>query len=75
MTLVEEVRMLQELPKPARARAIREAAGLSQGRIALELGVHRITVSRWENGERCPRGASRLAWADLLDTLRRAVIE
>jgi len=74
MTLLEEVRHLQRLPKPAQARAIRQAAGISQGRLAAELGVHRVTLLRWEAGERMPRGASRLAYADLLRDLQHVVL-
>jgi transcriptional regulator with XRE-family HTH domain len=32
--------------------AWREAQGLTQGELARSLGVHIITVSRWENGAR-----------------------
>lgn len=70
--LLEEVRLSRSLPTPALARAIREAAGVSQTRIAQELGVHRLTVARWEAGSRSPRGAHRVAYAALLNQLREA---
>jgi DNA-binding transcriptional regulator YiaG len=64
--LVSEVRMARRLPAPEIARAIRKAAGVSQQRVADELGVHWTTVARWERGERQPRPKQRVAYADLL---------
>ena len=52
------------------ARAIRQAAGVSQVRLADELCVHRMTVARWEAGQRHPRGHLRSAYAALLAELR-----
>jgi DNA-binding transcriptional regulator YiaG len=49
---------------------IRVTAGVSQKRLGAELGVHRITVARWEDGTRTPRGITRAAYADLLNQLR-----
>ncbi len=66
MKLLHEVRASRQLPAPDDARAIRERAGVSQTRLAEELGVHRITVGRWETGTREPRGALRVAYARLL---------
>jgi DNA-binding transcriptional regulator YiaG len=37
---------------PAAFRRIREAIGWTQGRLAEELGVHRITLAQWEGGRR-----------------------
>ena len=74
MALLDEVRTLQRLPAPARAKAIREAAGVSQERLAEELGVHRVTLARWELGERRPRGHSKIAYAELLEQLRLEVV-
>jgi DNA-binding transcriptional regulator YiaG len=74
MSLVDEVRSLQRLPGPAKAKAIREAAGISQGRLAQELGVHRVTLTRWESGERRPRGRSKIAYAELLESLRLEIV-
>ena len=67
--LVEEI-VATRLPTPAMARAIREAAGVSQVRVAEELDVNRLTVARWESGERSPRGANRSRYAALLAELR-----
>jgi transcriptional regulator with XRE-family HTH domain len=71
--LIGEVRARRRLPQAPLARAIREAAGISQGRLAEELGVGRVTVTRWEGGQRQPRGSTAAAYAELLDQLKRAV--
>jgi transcriptional regulator with XRE-family HTH domain len=68
--LVEEIRQARRLPPPPLAKAIREAAGVSQQRLADELGVHRVSVARWELGLRRPRGRLLVAYIDLLDALR-----
>lgn len=73
MQLIEEVRANQALPAPAVARMIRATAGVSQERLARELGVHRMTVARWESGRRRPRGTVRAAYSALLSDLQRAV--
>ena len=57
------------LPMPPVARAVRQAAGATQSRVAEALGVHRLTVSRWETGERRPRGEMRARYASLLAEL------
>lgn len=69
-SLVEELRAAR-LPAPTVARAIREAAGVPQTRMAEELSVHRLTVARWESGERHPRGTNRIAYAQLLSELQK----
>jgi len=73
-TLTEEVLRSRRLPPPAVARAIRHESGVSQQRLAAELGVHRVTVARWEIGTRVPRGPLRLRYADVLDELQREVL-
>ena len=73
-TLTEEVLKSRRLPPPSIARAIRSEAGVSQARMAAELGVHRVTVARWESGARVPRGAVRLSYAKVLDELRNEVL-
>jgi len=70
-SLLDEVRRGRRLPPPAQAKAIRREAGLSQERLAAVLGVHRVTVARWEDGVRKPRGPLRAAYADLLAGLAR----
>jgi DNA-binding transcriptional regulator YiaG len=72
--LVKEALAERELPSPDFAAAIRRLAGVSQGRLATELGVHRVTVARWEAGTRAPRGTLRRRYALLLQELQRAVL-
>lgn len=73
MQLIDEVRTARRLPAPALARMIRISAGVSQDRMAKELGVHRVTIARWESGERTPRGLTRVRYAELLEQLHQAV--
>lgn len=52
---------------------------MSQARLAGALGVHRVTVARWEaNGAttygREPRGELRRAYVQLLEELQREVL-
>lgn len=70
--LAEQVKQARRLPPPAVARAIRDAAGVSQRQVADELGINRVSVARWELGARTPRGELRLRYVDLLDELREA---
>ena len=70
MRLIDEVQARQ-LPRPAARRAIRVRAGVSQVRMAEEMGVHRITLIRWETGASEPRGESAERYAKLLDDLRQ----
>jgi DNA-binding XRE family transcriptional regulator len=70
MNLIEEVRARQ-LPAAKVRRAIRLAAGVSQVRMAAELGVHRLTFVRWENGSIEPRGDNREHYARLLAELQQ----
>jgi DNA-binding transcriptional regulator YiaG len=70
--LIEEVRVSRSLPPPALAREVRRAAGVSRPRMAEALGVHPVSVARWERGSRAPRGARRLKYAALLAELARA---
>jgi transcriptional regulator with XRE-family HTH domain len=69
--LIDEVLSNQvvRLPSPARARLIRKDAGVTQERLAAELGVIRETVARWEMGTRQPRGELRDRYAVLLREL------
>jgi len=69
-TLIDEARARRELPSPALARAIREAAGVSQEGIARELEVTRMTICRWEAGTFKPSGQRRIAYAALLRELQ-----
>ncbi len=70
--LIAEVRESLSLPPAPVARAIREAAGVTQARMAAELNVHEMTVHRWETGARTPVGELRLAYGRLLRELDEA---
>lgn len=39
-----------------RLRAARAARELTQDEAALSIGVHRVTLSKWETGEHVPKG-------------------
>lgn len=71
--LIGEVRESLSLPDGGTARQIREAAHVTQERLAAELGVSRVTVARYELGLRHPHGPRRLAYARVLNSLRREV--
>ncbi len=69
--LLDEIRTRRLPPDPPLARAIRIAAGVTQQRLADELGVHWTTVARWERGERHPRPQLRAAYAALLNEITK----
>jgi DNA-binding transcriptional regulator YiaG len=71
--LIDELRRQARLPSPPLRRAIRETAGASQDQVARALGVHRVSLWRWEQGRRTPRGAIRERYVLLLEELRRMV--
>ncbi len=71
--LIDEIKARRRLPPPAVARAIRNAAGVSQREVADELGINRVSVARWEIGTRTPRGGLRLRYIELLDELEHVV--
>jgi DNA-binding transcriptional regulator YiaG len=71
VTLAEEARAARRLPAAEMRRWIRAAAGISQARIARELGVTKAAVSKWEAGAYEPRGDRRLAYIALLEDLQR----
>ena len=68
--LLAEIRSKPRPPLPALAKATREAAGVSQERLAEELHVHRVTVARWEAGVRTPRDKLLADYVELLAELR-----
>lgn len=72
MSLLNDVRARGALPIPALRRAIREAAGVSQGQVAREVGVHRMTVCRWESGTSTPTAEHLHAYAAILRDLQDA---
>lgn len=75
MSLVAEVRARQKypLPPPAERRAIRIAAGVSQLKIAREIGASAPAVGVWERGPYDPSDRFRVPYAKLLAALKKAV--
>ena len=71
MSLAEEVKA-SRLPPARVAKAIRESAGVTQRRLAEEVGVHPVTVCRWESQTRTPRGSRRRRYAEVLAALEEA---
>jgi predicted transcriptional regulator len=63
---------LRKLPDPAELRRIRMAAGLTQGELAIELGVAPLSVARYESGARHPRGELAERYGRLLRLLRES---
>jgi DNA-binding transcriptional regulator YiaG len=68
--LAVEMANLRRLPHPEECRRIRQAAGASQHLTAEAAGVSVMAVSRWERGERTPRGETLARYLDVLDQLR-----
>jgi DNA-binding transcriptional regulator YiaG len=66
LTLIAEAR---ELLASGRATEMRKVARLSQGEVALFCGVDPAAVSRWESGQRSPRGAAAIRFARLMREL------
>lgn len=60
----------RRLPSARVLRLIRLEAGVSQQRLADELGVHRTSVARWEGGNRRPRGDRLDRYLTLLESLQ-----
>jgi DNA-binding transcriptional regulator YiaG len=71
-TSAERLQALRERTASGQAREIRMAARLTQSDIARSVGVHFSTLSRWESGERLPRGDAALRYGALLDRLAKA---
>ncbi len=72
--LLDEIRSRPKAPAPRVAQAIRVGAGISQSRLAEELGVHPVTVARWECGTRSPRGETLRAYVALLAELQTVMV-
>jgi transcriptional regulator with XRE-family HTH domain len=70
--LVEDLRSRRALT-PALARAIRKASGATQGEVAGALGVHRVTIARYESGARIPRGDLARRYMRLLQEISTGV--
>jgi DNA-binding transcriptional regulator YiaG len=74
MNLIDHARAASNMPTPGKARLIREAAGVTQTQLAESLGVHRMTIARWEAGERRPRGLYLAAYSTALSEMREGVL-
>jgi len=63
------------LPSPATRRRIREEAGVTLREAAAVLGVHPVTVLRWEHGRVPPRRENATAYKRLLRTLEKVAAD
>lgn len=72
LDIQREIAGRRSSPDPKIAQATRRAAGVTQEWAAAELGVHRVTFARWEEGRVVPRGVNRQRWTELLRILREA---
>ena len=70
---IEQMVADQHLWTAAMRKAWRETAGLTLEQVANELGVTKMTVWRWETGERTPRGQNRVEYSRLLRALKDSV--
>ena len=68
---IERAKVRRRLPPPPARRLLRERAGLSQLDIATALDVTTAAVSRWETGNRTPRGGVLQRYVETLDRLAR----
>jgi DNA-binding XRE family transcriptional regulator len=73
VTLVDEVRARLALPKPAVGKAIRLAAGVTQQRMADEIGVHRLSYLQWERGHLALSEATQQRLAAVLRDLQAVI--
>ena len=64
-----ELARVRSMTKAGTARTVRIAAGLSLGEVAAAVGVSDVSVYRWEQGQRSPRGAAALKYAEVLAAL------
>lgn len=67
-----QISSARQAAKSGEASEIRRAAGLSQAEVASVVGVTASAVSRWEGGDRLPRGMRARRYAVLLDSLKAA---
>lgn len=66
---VLELARVRDAAVSGRAAELRIGARLTQGEIARAIGVSAAAVSRWESGERLPRGDAASRYAALLGAL------
>jgi DNA-binding transcriptional regulator YiaG len=63
------IAVAREMYASGEARAIRQAAHLSQGEVARAIGACRSAVAHWEIGNRLPRGDLAVRVYELLTAL------
>jgi transcriptional regulator with XRE-family HTH domain len=59
----------RETARSGRGARLRRVAGISQAELGRAVGVNQMTISRWERGERQPRGANAIAYLRALREL------
>ena len=62
---------VREIVRSGAARSIRLAAGISTVELARAIGVSHVTVWRWEQGTRVPRGEAAIRYGEALDALMK----
>jgi transcriptional regulator with XRE-family HTH domain len=67
--LLERSAARRRLPDPAVRRLLRTRASLTQAELSTVVGVDRAAISRWESGQRTPRGETLDAYLDVLEKL------
>ncbi len=73
--LIENSRHRRELPSPELRRQIRKLGRVTQAEIAQVLGINRASVSRWESGERTPRGKLAKSYKQLLERIHAEALK
>jgi transcriptional regulator with XRE-family HTH domain len=69
----EKLAEAKRRPSPSVARALRLEARLSQQLVAEAIGVHRVTLARFELGRQRLRPQATRRLAELLDEIKEAV--
>ncbi len=70
---VEGMARGRQLPPPAVARRLRIAGRLTQRELAATIGVHRVSLARWEAGRVAPRGATAARYGAALAAILRGL--
>ena len=68
-TAINRAQRRRRFPSPTERRLLRMKVGLSQADIAASLGTTRSAVSRYESGDRDPRGVILDKYLDVLERL------
>jgi HTH-type transcriptional regulator/antitoxin MqsA len=71
-SLLSQVQARKSLPPAPVRKAIRVASGASVAAVAAACGVYEMTVARWENGERTPRGEHLEKYVEVLKLLQES---